>query len=150
MTQIGIDLFPDNKPIKIEKYQQILGKKRVVMALLRRDNIRAKVYEDKGDRYELVHSFQSAYGEHWRLLIAQGDNTVFEHSGISRKFFYVFDKNDTEELLAENQQFDPEYFLSEFSLYLICLLLTRHFVVTNLLNECRPVCLQLAKRRTTL
>lgn len=112
MTKVDLDLFTDNRQIKLEKYQQVLGKKRVLIEIFSKGNLPAKLYEYKGDRYELVPSINIDNDEYWRVIVAQDDNTVLSQSGISRKFFYVIDKKSREKLLAREVEVDSECNLS--------------------------------------
>lgn len=86
MSEKIIALFPDEEFIKWEKYQQVVGQKRLLVDIERAE-IPAKLYEDKGDRYELIPSVEINGEEHWRYLLTPKDNTILEQTGISKRLF---------------------------------------------------------------
>ncbi|KAL7311299.1 hypothetical protein PS15m_009079 [Mucor circinelloides] len=100
MSHIDIDLFPDEKLVKWEKYQQVLGEKRVFVEI-QQSGISAKLYQDAGDRYKLIPSFQRDGREYWGFLLAEDTGDVLDQSGISKRYYIVPNRNFEENFFAK-------------------------------------------------
>ncbi|KAL9552459.1 hypothetical protein MBANPS3_003758 [Mucor bainieri] len=105
LSEDVVALFTDENLIKLEKYQQVVGEKRVLVDIERAE-IPAKLYEDKGDRFELVPSIEVDGEEHWRYLLTPEDITPIDQTGISKRFFIIPDRLEEE---SDSEDFDEDY-----------------------------------------
>ncbi|CAO0801371.1 unnamed protein product [Mucor circinelloides] len=100
MSHADIDLFPDEKLVKWEKYQQVLGEKRMFVEI-QRNGISAKLYQDTGDRYKLIPSFQRDGKEHWRFFLTEDTDDVLDQSGISKRYYIVPNRDSEGNFFAQ-------------------------------------------------
>ena len=97
MSHTDVELFPDERLIKREKYQQVVGEKRFLVDI-EGFNVSGELYEDKADRYELVPSIKVDGKKCWRVHFIQNDATPLGHAGISSRYYlnssreYISDK----------------------------------------------------------
>ncbi|GAN04804.1 hypothetical protein MAM1_0074d04269 [Mucor ambiguus] len=109
MSHTDVDLFSDEHLIRREKYQQVVGDKRILVDV-RSPNISGTLYEDKGDRYELVPCIKIDEEEHWRFHLIQNDETLLRQSGILSRYYM----NPRRDLL---QAVDPNDSYNDFGAY---------------------------------
>ncbi|KAL9558396.1 hypothetical protein MBANPS3_000939 [Mucor bainieri] len=93
MSHTNVDCFPDEQLLKREKYQHVVGERRLLVNIESYD-VSAKLYEDKGDRYELVPSIRINGQEHWRFHLIQDNETLLEQAGISPRYYISAKKED--------------------------------------------------------
>ncbi|KAL9558383.1 hypothetical protein MBANPS3_000926 [Mucor bainieri] len=86
MSHADVDLFPDEQLIKWEKYQQAVGVRRILVDI-RSYSSRGNLYEDKGDRYEIVPSIILGDREHYRFYLVQNNETLLGISGIASRYY---------------------------------------------------------------
>ncbi|CAO3636940.1 unnamed protein product [Mucor fragilis] len=87
MSHADIELFPDMCMIKREKYQQVVGKRRLLVSI-EGSNVLGELYEDKGDNYELVPCIKIDGKKHWRLRLIENDEALLGPSGISSRYYF--------------------------------------------------------------
>lgn len=100
MSHVDIDLFPDEKLVKWEKYQQVLGEKRMFVEI-QQNGISAKLYQDTGDQYKLIPSFQRDGKEHWKFLLTEDTDDVLDQSGISKRYYIVPNRDSEGNFFAQ-------------------------------------------------
>lgn len=86
MSHTDVEIFPDERLIKWERYQQVVGDKRIIVCI-EGFNVSGELYEDKGGRYELVPSIKVDDKEHWRLHLIHNDETLLGQAGISSRYY---------------------------------------------------------------
>lgn len=108
MSHTNLDLFPDEQFVKWEKYQQVVGDKRILVDI-ERVGISAKLYQDKGDHYKLIPCFQTDGRDHWRFLLNPEDLTLFNQTGILKRY-YVNPSRDKEGNFIDVEWRPPIFF----------------------------------------
>ncbi|CAO3636768.1 unnamed protein product [Mucor fragilis] len=86
MLQTDAKLFPDERLIKWERYQQVVGDK-IVLVNIEGFNVSGELYEDKIDRYELVPCIKVDGKKHWRVHLIHNDETLLGQAGISSRYY---------------------------------------------------------------
>ncbi|CAO3636772.1 unnamed protein product [Mucor fragilis] len=86
MSHAVVELFSDEHLIKWEKYQQVVGDKRIIVNI-EGFNVSGELYEDKIDRYELVPCIKVDGKKHWRVHLIHNDETLLGQAGISSRYY---------------------------------------------------------------
>ncbi|KAL9558395.1 hypothetical protein MBANPS3_000938 [Mucor bainieri] len=87
MSHADVDLFPDEQLIKWEKYQQVVGDRRILIGINAEDP--CFLYEDKGDRYEMISAMEVDGNPQWRFQLIQDDMRLLSQSGFTSRYYII-------------------------------------------------------------
>ncbi|CAO3636884.1 unnamed protein product [Mucor fragilis] len=120
MSRTDVELFSDERLIKQEKYQQVVGDKRILVCF-EGVNISGKLYKDKGDRYELVPRIKIDGKEHWRLYLVQNNETLLGKPEISSRYYFSPSK-ELKKKCNSNDSYKRASVYFKIDAYIVCTL----------------------------